>query len=284
MVSDMSSFLKISRKFLLSICKGSVIGIAVAIPGISAGTMAFITGLYSSLISFISSIVPSLLKKKWKFLWSSFISLFPVFISMALAFLLAARWMVLIIEKFPVPFYSLFSGIILMSVGYLFRQIKFHSINVILIIISAILSFSTSFFQEFFFEGNVWFFSSVYLSVLAMLLPGVSGSYILVLMGTYSRFLNSFYDLSLDSLIILFALTLSLISGAQFIQYLLKYKKEKMMSVLIGLTLGGGLGIFPLQVPFQENNLSSFVLFVLGVFLVGFSLKFVSFWDTFKKK
>ncbi len=278
--------LKNIKKILSLAMKGGVIGLALAIPGVSAGTMAFITGLYSQLISFVSSFAPSALKRKWKFLWSSFLYLFPVFLGMAISFLMAARWIVLIIEQFPILSYSFLSGIILMSVGYLFRQMKLSVINIIIFFLSAILSFSLSFFQELFFSGSFWFFLSVYFSVLAMLLPGVSGSYILVLMGTYSRFLSAFHTFSLDLLIIFFAFAISLIAGAQFIQYLLKYKKEKMIAFLTGLTLGGGLGVFPLktQGQFIEKGLSSFVLFTLGLFLVGFSLKFVSYWTTLIKK
>ena len=271
---------------LFLILKGGIIGLALAIPGVSAGTLAFITGLYSRLISFISSILPFLLKRKWKLLWSSMLPLLPVFSGMIFSFLLAAWWIVLLIEQFPVLSYSFLSGIILMSVAYLFRHMKFSAMNFIIFFVSAVFSFGLSFFQELFFDGFFWFFISVYFSVLAMLLPGVSGSYILVLTGTYSRFLTAFHTFSLDLLVIFFALVISLVSGSQFIQYLLQNKKERMMAFLTGLTLGGGVGIFPLktQIQFTEKGVLSFISFALAVFLVGFSLKFVSYWDTLRKK
>ena len=261
------------RNSILLGLKGSLIGVALVVPGLSAGTMAFITGLYSTFISFLSSFPSSLLSREWKKITKSFLFLSPAFLGILLSFLISARWVILIIEKFPLDFNSFFSGVILMSVFYLSKQMKIDIIHLFIAGLSALFSFSLSFNAELFFNeglaseflGNFWFFLSVYLSILAMLLPGVSGSYILMIMGSYSRFLTSFQNVSIDLLIIGLAFFVSLFSGVKWIKYLMDKKREKMMAFLTGLTLGGGLGIFPRSMP----TTSSLSLFLFSFILVG---------------
>ena len=251
--------------------KGSLIGVALVVPGLSAGTMAFITGLYSTFISFLSSFLPSVLNREWRKITKSFLFLSPAFLGILISFLISARWVILVIEKFPLDFNSFFSGVILMSVVYLSKQMKLDAVHIVIAILSALFSFSLSFKTKLLFSltgelfGTFWFFLSVYLSILAMLLPGVSGSYILMIMGSYSRFLTAFQDLSVDLIIIGLAFFVSLFSGVKWIKYLMDKKREKMMAFLTGLTLGGGFGIFPRSIP----TTSSLSLFLLSFVLVG---------------
>ncbi len=188
--------MKIKQSWVLFL-KGSLIGMALVIPGVSAGTMALITGLYSSLIHALSSLKISILINRKEFLknWYTFSYLIPALIGSVFGFYIIIQWMTFFINEYPLQTYCLFSGIILSSIPFLYRQIKISKLGIGLFILFAFLTFCFSFFQSVFFSGYFWLFLSVYLAIGAMFLPGVSGSYILVVMGTYPRIISDVQSL-----------------------------------------------------------------------------------------
>ena len=255
---------------LLSLIKGILLGMALIIPGISAGTMALITGLYSTLISFLAEIQSAVFKRKFKKLNSLFFNLLPVFIGVLLGLILTIQWIHSLITAFPILSHSFFAGIILASAPFLLKQTKINIRGVWILFLSAGLSFALSYFNPISISSYFWIFLSVYLAVLAMLLPGASGSYILILMGTYTEVLSLLKSTSIASLSILCIALLSLLSCSKWIQYLLNRHKNYTMICLTGLTFGGGMGVFPLKSieEFQQKGLKSFILLFIGIFLV----------------
>ncbi len=255
---------------LLSSVKGILLGIALIIPGISAGTMALITGLYFPLISFLADSQSIIFKKEFSKFYGLFLSLLPVFIGIFLGLALSVQWVYLFIEAFPILSYSFFTGVILASVPFLLKQTKINFYNMWILCLTTLLSFALSYLHPTAVSSPFWIFLSVYLAALAMLLPGASGSYILILMGTYSDVLERLNSLSLNAFLILFTAVLSLLSCSRWIQYLLNTHKNYTMISLTGLTLGGGMGVFPLKSTeqFQQSTLESFSLLFMGAFLV----------------
>ena len=173
-------------------------------------------------------------------------------------------------SEFPILSYSFFSGVILASTPFLFRQIKISYSRVCIFILTAGLSFSLSFLSGIFVDGWIWFLMSVFLSVTAMLLPGVSGSYVLMITGTYSRFLEAFSTFSLDTLWAVCMGVLSLLFSSFLIQRLLKKCHAVTITSLAGLTFGGGLGVFPLysKIEWIQYGWSSSFLLLAGALLV----------------
>jgi len=255
---------------LLSLTKGIFLGIALIVPGISAGTMALITGLYSPLISFLSSIQSAIFKRNFFKINHLFIPLLPVFIGTLLGLVFAVQWVYSLITTFPMLSYSFFSGIILASAPFLLKQTTINISSVWVLLLFTLISFSLSYFNPVSISSDVWIFLSVYLATLAMLLPGTSGSYILILMGTYTEVLEILKNFSTKLLFILCVAVLSLLSCSKLIQYLLNRYKNYTMISLTGLTLGGGIGIFPLKSSeaFRQRGLESFILLFVGIFLV----------------
>ena len=255
---------------LLSLMKGVLLGVALIVPGISAGTMALITGLYSPLISFLSTTQNFIFKRQFLKLNYLFLNLLPVFIGVFLGLTLSIQWVYSLITSFPILSYSLFTGIILASIPFLLKQAKINFHNMWILCLFTLLSFALSYFNPVSVSSNLWIFLSVYLAALAMLLPGTSGSYILILMGTYSEVLGTLKSFSLKSVFILFIAVLSLLSCSKLIQYLLDRHKNYTMISLIGLTLGGGVGVFPLRSieQFQQHGLESFILLFIGICLI----------------
>ena len=254
----------------LSLMKGALLGMALIIPGISAGTMALITGLYSPLISFLSNTQSAIFKREFLKINHLFLQLLPVFIGTFLGLTFAIQWVYSLITTFPILSYSFFSGIILASVPFLLKQTSMNIHSLWVLILFTLISFSLSYFNPISVSSDVWIFLSVYLATLAMLLPGTSGSYILILMGTYTEVLEILKNFSIKSLFILGVAVLSLLSCSKLIQYLLDRYKNYTMICLTGLTLGGGIGVFPLRSTeaFQQKGLESFTLLFIGIFLV----------------
>ena len=255
---------------LLLLIKGVLLGMALIIPGISAGTMAFITGLYSPLISFLSTAQSIIFKKEFGKLNRLFFNLLPVFIGVFLGLIFTIQWVYSLVTAFPVLSYSFFSGIILASVPFLLKQTKINIHNIWILFLSAVLSCALSYFNPASFSSHFWLFLSVYLSGLAMLLPGVSGSYILILMGTYKEVLGLLKSFTTISLLILFIAVFSLFSCSKWIQYLLERYRNYTMICLTGLTLGGGIGVFPLKSieELQQSGQINVILLFAAIFLV----------------
>ena len=144
---------------LILFLKGGLIGMALAIPGVSAGTMALITGLYTPIIHILSSItISSLTRKTLTALWRSYSDLVYVFIGSFVGLYLAVQWMVFFVKTYPLQMYSLFSGIILASIPFLYQQMKRNKMGLGVFLISAVFTFGLSFFQSFFFQGYFWIF------------------------------------------------------------------------------------------------------------------------------
>ena len=251
---------------LILFLKGGLIGIALAIPGISAGTMALITGLYTPIIHILSSISSFTRKTSFTALWRSSSFLIYVFLGSLAGLYLAVQWMTFLIKTYPLQTYSLFSGIILASIPFLYQQMKRNSIGIGVFLISAILTFGLSFFQSIFFQGYFWIVLSIYLAVGAMLLPGVSGSYILIIMGVYSHVLEDIQRFSWKVIFYIITGALSLITVSKWIRHLLKHYPAMTLSCLTGMTLGGGAGIFPLKSSqqFIENGWAGFLFLAIG--------------------
>ena len=265
------------------IFKGILLGMALVIPGVSAGTLALITGLYIRLIQLLSSFKMTLFKNRNELLnvWKDFCSLTPVFLGCILGLFLAIRWVILAIQFYPSQMYSLFSGVILGSVPFLLIQTKLNRTNLLFFGVSTILTFGLSLTSLNTFSGYLWTIFSFYIAVGTMLLPGVSGSYILMIMGTYQKVLldiNSFlwWKLGLYLLIGI----LSLLSFSKFIHFLLKNYFSETMACLTGMTLGGGIGIFLFTEQVLENFSSSLVFLSLSLISI-IAIQFL--WITFKK-
>ena len=275
MLNKLSCIQLKGKEKIFLILKGFILGTAIVVPGISAGTMAVVTGLYSALIRFLSMFSTWMIKNKYLEIKTTFFYLTPVFIGMALGFFLSVWWIRYIINAFPILSYSFFSGVILASIPFLFHQIRIRWVSGLVFIACTLLSFSISFLDSLFISGWFWFFLSIYLSTVAMLLPGVSGSYTLVIMGTYSQFLDIFNTFSLKTIWVVLIGLFSLFSSSSIIQYTLKKYRSGTMVCLIGLTFGGGLGVFPLRSKLEwvEHGVSgtSFLLFgMLFVFFIHY--------------
>lgn len=236
-----------------NLLRGFAMGITDLVPGVSGGTVALLLGIYRQ---FISSISGLLRPSNWK---ASFLFLMPLGIGIGAALLTVSGGVEWLLEYYPQPTFFFFLGLILGMIPFLLRRIEFQRTfqlpHYILLLLAAVLIALTVFVRE---EGigtvvekltlaNVFYlFIAGWLASSAMILPGISGSFILLLLGAYPTFIHALSSFDLPILMIVGAgILLGLVITSKFIAYLLERCTIATYAVIIGLVAGSVIVVFP---------------------------------------
>ncbi len=242
-------------------------GIAEVIPGVSGGTIAFISGIYEQLIDSVKSITdiitePSLILKP-KILWSRISGgfLMRLLVGMILGLIVGVFGISYLLEQYPEPLWGFFFGLILASVLYLLEQIKpLQTVQFLFLVLGAVIALAIVSLTPA--EGNasllMVFFSGT-IAICALVLPGISGSFILLLMGMYTvvipavKDVLSMQDLSKLSIVLVFILgcILGLTLFTKLLHWLLHKHKKNTFSLMTGFMLGSLYKIWPWRNPIQ---------------------------------
>ena len=263
--------MQIKEKFIIFL-KGILMGICDLIPGISGGTIAFITGIYQRLISSVKNISP--FKKNLKKVEFSF--LFTLILGIGTALLIGAKLIKFLLDNYFGYTLSFFIGLILASSGIIFNNIKNHNLKNILfgiggLIIGGIFTFLIPIEVQ---PSLLLVFIGGFFAISAMFLPGISGAFILLIMGLYGFMLEILQDILNNLsyfLIFVVGAGIGAIIISRGISFLFKKDKCKTLYVLLGVVIGS-LGI-PLKKIIGEISLRTSNVYVMGVlFLLGILL------------
>jgi len=268
---------------------GLGMGLADLIPGISGSTIAFITGVYERFLSSLGSFNLRTLFYLFTFRFKKFNEMAEwrflslVIGGMVLSMLSFSRLIHLVIQNeiVSVYLYSLFLGLLISSIRDVNRQIiKWQKRSLVSLLIGALFSFSllyifssieTLSYSSHFFSFRVIF--AGFLAISAMLLPGVSGSFVLLLFGVYEPAIISLATLDQSSFIFLsnlaFGIGLGLLIFPRFLLHFLQRYKNITISSLLGLMLGSIYAIWPYK-NIELTNQQLVITFVLIVF--GYSI------------
>lgn len=249
-------------KFSLSlVLKGAAMGVAEVIPGVSGGTIAFITGIYERLINSIKSfngdavkLLFSLkLRELFKHLDGSF--LFLLLVGMVGGIGVGVFGVGYLLEHFPAPLWAFFFGLIIASAIYIGRQInQWKLLQFVAIIIGFVIALGVTYFSPAQGTTNLlWVFLCGVIAISALILPGVSGSFILLMLGMYTVVRGAAEDamrnLELSSILILLSFILGcgvgLLSFARVMSYAFKHYKNATLALLTGFMLGSLRKIWP---------------------------------------
>ena len=186
-------------RYLILYLKGMLMGAADLVPGVSGGTIALITGIYKELLESINSISLSNLKlwkqQGLKSVWGTINGpfLIAVFGGILSSILLLSRLLEWLIENHPLVLWSFFFGLLIASIIYLFRaELSFSMLNVLYVCFGAVISFLVTKLNGGVNQSSLWYlFLSGFIGISAMILPGLSGAYILVVMGVYQTVLSN---------------------------------------------------------------------------------------------
>jgi len=239
---------------LLLFAKGLAMGAADVVPGVSGGTIAFVSGIYIELIETIKSLnlqALRVLKKQgfgatWKYINGNFlvVLLSGIFTSL---FSLAVVMQYLLAEH-PLPLWSFFVGLIVGSVIYLLRQYRFSRWQeLVLFVGGVVIAWGISIAPSVQLEGSlITMFFAGCIALCAMILPGISGSFILMLLGLYPIFIGAIAELKLDILLVFGLggiLVLSMFS--RLLSWMLSRYERLVIATMCGFLVGSLKIIWP---------------------------------------
>lgn len=253
-------------------------GAADVVPGVSGGTIAFITGILDTLLESIRRINPTLIKVvkdrgiKGAFMHINGPFLVCVFGGILTSILTLAKLISYLLTTYPIPVWSFFFGLIVISVVHMLKQVKHFSIFRVLIFTAGIFfAWGITMLNPISMEMtylNVFIGGSI--AICAMLLPGISGSFILLLLGLYTSVLGAVKSLDLVIMAIFASgCVAGLLTFSHLLSALLRKYHDATLIFLTGLMLGTLGKIWPWkevltwrsnskgdQVPLLEQNLS----------------------------
>jgi len=251
------------KKYVILILKGFSMGAANVIPGVSGGTIALITGIYEELIDSLKSFNIQALKLLLKGEFKTFIShinlkfLFAVFFGTALSIISLARVLEYFFKKNEQMVWSFFFGLIIASIYYVAKMINSWNISsIVFLFIGITFATSLAFLKPLSENSSSYYlFICGIVSVASMILPGLSGSYVLILMGNYHLIMLHSVSDPFSNLNILFPVILGSIIGfltlSHTISYVLKKHYDSTISLLTGFIVGSLLIIWPWKVPLE---------------------------------
>ncbi len=239
---------------LVLFLKGLLMGAADVVPGVSGGTIAFITGIYAELVETIRGFNLSALKvlkndglkAVWQYLNGNF--LVVLLLGILTSVLSLANLMQFLLVEHPLPLWSFFSGLIVGSVIFLLRQIPLMKMShKLLFIVGALIAYGISVAPSTVLEGNpttMFFAGSI--ALCAMILPGISGSFILVLLGLYPVFIDAIAEFNI-TLLSSFAVggLLGLMLFSRLLSWLLAHYLTAVMALMCGFLVGSLNIIWP---------------------------------------
>ena len=290
------------KDYLVIGLKGMAMGAADVVPGVSGGTIAFISGIYEELLSSISNVNFDLFKtlkkegfkEAWKQLNGNF--LLALFIGIFISIISLAKVIKYLLENEPIFLWSFFFGLVLASVIYIAKQItKWNFIAVLVLILGAFVAYYITTLNPLVSESS----SSLYIlfagaiAICAMILPGISGSFILVLLGAYKPVLDAVNDKDFKTILtFMVGAIVGLLSFSKVLKWLFANYKNYTLAVLTGFIIGSLNKIWPwketltwrtnshgIKVPFNQQSVSPFAFegdaqltFAIIFAIIGFTL------------
>ena len=264
---------------ILNIIYGCIIGVANIIPGVSGGTMAVMLNIYDKLISSFTG-----LRKHFK---ESMKFLIPVVIGAGVGIVVFSKLIKFLISFYPLPTCLFFIGLILGSLPMVFRkslETKFRPISLIPLIITLGGMTAMAFIHTE--QGDAssagmtldvmnWFilFFASAVAAMGMIIPGVSGSMLMMIFGTYSTVLfaissltSQFFNSCMILLPVALGVIFGIVVGAKLIDLCLKHFPQMSYFAIIGLMLGSPLIIY---LNFQAESPDTFVLNTMNLIISG---------------
>lgn len=229
-------------------------GAADVVPGVSGGTIAFITGIYEELLETISNINLGLfntlqkdgLKAFWSHLNGNFIT--ALFLGIGTSIVSLAALIQFLLKEHEILVWSFFFGLVIASIWLVGKQVKkWNAINVVGLIAGSVAAyFITLATPTVGSENLLYIFICGAIAITAMILPGISGSFILLLLGAYTTVLGAVSDLKLAIIGVFAAGCLTgLISFSKLLNWLFKKAHNLTVAILTGFLVGSLNKIWP---------------------------------------
>ena len=290
------------KEYIVIGLKGMAMGAADVVPGVSGGTIAFISGIYEELLASISSVNFKLLKTlksdgikaAWKQVNGSF--LLALFIGIFISIISLAKTIKWLLENEPILLWSFFFGLVLASIIYIGKQIsKWNTLTIIILIIGAFVAYYITTLNPLVTENSslLFMFLAGSIAICAMILPGISGAFIMVLLGAYKPILSALNDRDYKTVATVFlGAIVGLLAFSKILKWMFTNYKNYTLAVLTGFIVGSLNKIWPwkqtltwrinshdLEVPLKQQSILPFsfdgdpkLMFAIILAFVGFGL------------
>lgn len=306
-ILDATTATKTSPNFMtyvLIFFRGLAMGAADVVPGVSGGTIAFITGIYERLLNAIKSINPtalSLLFKEgiaaaWKHIDGNF--LVALFSGIFVSLFTLSKGLKWCLSTYPQLLWAFFFGLIIASSIYVIQQVKQWNTSAIIgLLVGGIVAYTITEIAPAEAPTDYWMvFLAGAIAITAMILPGISGSFILLLMGMYRHVLNAATEMDIVFLLIFMCgCIIGLLLFSHILSWTFKNYKNTTLAVLSGFMIGSLNKVWPWQnviqtrtnshgetVPWMWENVmpnnytgEPYILWCIFLLLIGFSLVFI---------
>jgi putative membrane protein len=254
------------KQSLFLFFKGMAMGAADVVPGVSGGTIAFISGIYEELLNSISAINLQRIKdlkeggisKVWNEINGNFLVLLLSGIAVSVVSL--AKGISYLLKNEPILLWSFFFGLVLASVVFVGKQINKWSIpTFVLLFLGAVIAYMITIVEPLISDTPSLFFLflSGALAICAMILPGISGSFILVLLGAYSYILEAIHTRNLQVIATVgLGAIVGLLSFSKILKWLFSRYKNFTLAGLTGFIIGSLNKIWPWKetLTWRENS------------------------------
>ena len=254
--------------YLVIIFKGIAMGAADVVPGVSGGTIAFISGIYEELLESIDKVSFGVFKvwkqDGFKAAWTSINGSFllALFSGIAISILSLAKLIKYLLHNEPVLLWSFFFGLVLASILYIAKQIKGWSAKIVLaIIMTSILSYFITLAEPFASPDSPFYLLFCgFIAIIAMILPGVSGAFILLILGAYQTAIDTinnlvegittanmalFKDAFLKFCLLAIGAVVGLKVFSKALNWMFKHQKNLTLAILTGFMIGSLNKIWP---------------------------------------
>ncbi|WP_373507426.1 DUF368 domain-containing protein [Thiocapsa sp.] len=247
------------------ILKGGAMGVAEVIPGVSGGTIAFVTGIYERLLDAVKAFGPGLigvhrregLGGVWRAMDGGFLSL--LLAGMAMGILIGVFGVSWLLEHYPPLIWAFFFGLILASILFMGRRIgPWRRGEIGLFILGAILAYAITTLTPASGNEALWFvFLCGAIAISALMLPGISGSFMLLVLGMYQFVVQDtlkglLVDFSLDKLLILTVFALGCLTGMMTMSRLLSWTFRRYRSLTLAILTGFLVGSLNKVYPWRN--------------------------------
>ena len=251
------------KDYIYTFLKGLAMGAANVIPGVSGGTIALITGIFERLInaikSFDTTAVKLLFSGKIKELLKhvDFSFLLSVGLGVMISIISIARLFDYLLEYYPVYIAAFFFGLILASVFYVAKEVgKWNLVQILMFLIGAVVAVSISVLSPA--SPNDSFIYLIICGIVgacSMILPGLSGSFVLILMGNYQLvMIDAVNDMNLAVLLpVVIGAGVGLLAFSYVLSWVFKRFRSQTLSLLSGFILGSLLILWPWKNELTEN-------------------------------
>lgn len=240
--------------YILVSLKGIAMGAADVVPGVSGGTIAFITGIYDELLGSINNINIKALKvlkaDGLKSFWNHINGNFLLFLFLGIGISIAslAKLIAYLMKEHEIALWSFFMGLVAASIVYVAKQVtKWNVSTIVSFIIGTAIAYFITILPPMQQSGELWFiFLAGMIAICAMILPGISGSFILLILGAYQTVLEAVNDRNILIIgVFISGCAIGLLSFSRLLKFLLDRFRNITIAVLAGFLLGSLNKIWP---------------------------------------